>query len=1612
MKSNILKNISFLSSLLLLAGAISVQAATTYTEAAAGNWSASGSWTPAGPANGAGNIALGAGAYTMTLDQPYTIGWVENTQGSSHAMTVNASGTVAITMDNTGGGNTANGDANACISSSSSGAIAFSPNIIIQNTDLEIEQSGSTSPSGTVGILGTSTITATSARNLILIVNEQKAGQKVLTINSSIGATGGFITVSNIGLGTGPAALAGVVGPNASVVQNSIAGTLGTPSTLQLNNGANNYTGPTIITNGTLQLGAANAIPSVSTVTIYGAASGGTGTLNLNGHNDTIDGLNGNGTITGATTGSPTVTLTVGGNNSGGNFGGVIGTSSGTLGLTKTGSGTQILSGANTYSGATTLNGGILNAGIADTGSSGPFGNGGQIVFGGGMLQYSTNNGYDYSGRFSSASGQLIRIDLAGTNVTFASSLNSSGGSLTVTDSVGGATLTLTAGESYSGNTTINGGTLALSGSGALANNSSIQIGAGGTLNVASLSSYTLGTSATLGASGAGTTVGTTAATIVNGSGNTFYLGSQPLSLTWNGASSGTDSTHPSLYVSQGTLEFGGGNTITVVVPGTALGVGVYTLISAPSIIGAPSATPSYGGNGIVLGKVGVISVSGGNVILTVSQSPSVVGTWTDGGGSDHNWNYSPNWSGGVPQLAGSSAIFGTVVSPVTLNANESVGTLLFTNAGNYTISGGDTLTLDNSGAGALVEVDAGTNTVQTPVSLNDSSDNTVITVQSNSSLSLSGNVSSTSTSETIAINSAGTTILSGNNSYGPSAGYTGTTFSGGGTLQLGNNSALGAGDLSVTANGTLEAGAAGLNVANNIIIGTGLALTANNNGYNLTLDGVISGTASLTAIGNGILTLNGNNTYAGNTTVNAGVLSISSPNNLENSPTIILNGGGLMGNGTFTEINNIGIGPVPGSVGATAFIDASNSQTFTVSGVIATAGNSGVNNLTINSIASNPGEVVLSGVNTFNGTTVISNGTLDVANSQALQFSTLNYSSGTLAFDSSITAATFAGLTGTNNLILTNLSGSPVTLTVGGNNANINYGSISDAGQGGSLTLNGTGTMSLTNANYTGNTTLDSYGTLTILGGSIGSASSTITLGNGNGGPTLNISGTAMATANQVNNGIPGGSTGCSINIIGSASAAFNNVQLGGGGDTSGPLTINTTGSVSLGNLIDYKDIQAAGPSTTSGLIIDNGTVTATSIIIQDTTSGADMNINGGSLTIGNSSSSGAFEIGNGNSPRGGWLTMTNGTLTYLGTDGLLMMLNSGSAGAAAISGGTVTLTGITLDYAQVTGATNTLTVSGGTLYIGSVGIVDPDPSPIPNAILLGPGTVGAIANWESSAPMTLTNTATFQAADASGNAWNIELDGVLTGNGNLVKIGNGILLLTNAETYTGETAINAGTLNMTGSLASTNIIVGGGATFNVTGLPSSTLILASGQTLTGGGPAAGNVNGSLNIGSGNFAVNYTNGTSALNISGALTVNSNTVTVSVLGTPLGVGTYTLANYNTSGSSGSFNTTPIITGAKLAAGTAGVITNGGGKVQLIVSQSINPNPPVILYSLNGTSLTLSWPTNLGWELLTNSVGLTATNNWFPMTGSTNVTNEVITINPAQGNVFFEMRNPD
>jgi autotransporter-associated beta strand protein len=452
------------------------------------------------------------------------------------------------------------------------------------------------------------------------------------------------------------------------------------------------------------------------------------------------------------------------------------------------------------------------------------------------------------------------------------------------------------------------------------------------------------------------------------------------------------------------------------------------------------------------------------------------------------------------------------------------------------------------------------------------------------------------------------------------------------------------------------------------------------------------------------------------------------------------------------------------------------------------------------------------------------------------------------------ITAATLGALIGTQNLNLVNTASASVALTVGADNLSTTYaGGFTGTG---SLIVAGTGILTLTGvSSHTGGTTV-SGGNLTIAGGSFGSSGSTITVGNGAEGVSFNATG-GIVTANTINIAPDGGSTGDYATVSGSGSAAFANVNIGSGSNTSGGLTIDTSGTASLGVLIDVRDTGAG-----AGLAVQAGTVTATSVDIQaNSDKVANMDISGGALVIGTANSTNAFKVGDAGD--GGFLTVTGGSLTYLGEDGFLLT-TAAATGSAIISSGTTTLTGITMNSGKSATATSTLTLSGGAaLYLGSVGLVAnlPDPN---LTISFGTATVGAIANWSTLAHVTLTGTTTFQAGNASGVAYDIFLSGTLSGAGGLTTAGGGLVTLSGSSSYSGATTVAAGTMVLSGTLTSGNVEVRNTATLDLSAakLTAPTTTVDSGGTLV----ACGTINGAV----------VNNGTIDSDCGGVLTITGN----------------------------------------------------------------------------------------------------------------------------------------
>lgn len=157
------------------------------------------------------------------------------------------------------------------------------------------------------------------------------------------------------------------VGDATSTAFSGTISDLGAPSSLHLVkvgagtltlSGANTYSGTTTVNGGVLASGTANALPATTAVTLANTAGA---ALDLNGNSQTIASLAGGGTTGGNVGLGANAVLTVG-DAASTSYGGVI-SGTGTASLTKTGSGTLTLNANHTYSGPTVVSGGTLKLG-------------------------------------------------------------------------------------------------------------------------------------------------------------------------------------------------------------------------------------------------------------------------------------------------------------------------------------------------------------------------------------------------------------------------------------------------------------------------------------------------------------------------------------------------------------------------------------------------------------------------------------------------------------------------------------------------------------------------------------------------------------------------------------------------------------------------------------------------------------------------------------------------------------------------------------------------------------------------------------------------------------------------------------------------------------------------------------------------------------------------------------------------------------------------------------------------------------------------------------------------------------------------------------------------
>ncbi len=554
-------------------------------------------------------------------------------------------------------------------------------------------------------------------------------------------------------------------------------------------------------------------------------------------------------------------------------------------------------------------------------------------------------------------------------------------------------------------------------------------------------------------------------------------------------------------------------------------------------------------------------------------------------------------------------------------------------------------------------------------------------------------------------------------------------------------------------------------------------------------------------------MTLSGSG--AGGITLGAAISD--SPNGGKTALAISGSGGGvvtLSGANTYTGSTTISGGNAVGLTGTLAGTSINNSGLFTENSGALISG-SGV------TFANTAGLSTLSGSNTYTGGTTLTTGTVQLGNSFALGAGPVTVNGGLLDLHGnnlSITG-TFSGTGGT----VDNLSASPVNLTIGPTLVSSTYSGVIQNSNGAISIVTGVAagtvasTTTLTNAFYTGNTTVDADSTLNIAG-SFGSPTATIAVGTVGGataaGTMTILSGTA--TAGAVSVATAANETGSILNINGSTVTHFSTSNFGG--NSSGwAVVITSTGAVNLGVVTVDRDGFGATTTGSNGLVINNpgANVTATNLIDGSDLAGrnSEIDLDAGSLTI--TGATGGLVIGSGTSVGPASFTVTSGTLTYSGTDGMQVSANAASTtdiGIVTINGGVSNLSGIVLNPGSAlatSGLTSEFILNAGSLYLG--GSTNPGGALVinnPGATIFahfGNATVGATTAWSTTAPIVLTGTqanpvTTFQAADSLGNGNNITLGGALSGTGGLIATGAGIVDLTAVNTYSGNTAVGVG--------------------------------------------------------------------------------------------------------------------------------------------------------------------------------------------------------------------------
>jgi len=545
--------------------------------------------------------------------------------------------------------------------------------------------------------------------------------------------------------------------------------------------------------------------------------------------------------------------------------------------------------------------------------------------------------------------------------------------------------------------------------------------------------------------------------------------------------------------------------------------------------------------------------------------------------------------------------------------------------------------------------------------------------------------------------------------------------------------------------------------------------------------------------------------------------------------------------------------------------------------------------------------------------------------------------------------------------------------------------GTGSFAGSG-NLLYSGSGQFNVNNANtFTGGTIISNAAAKLHLGNANGLGTGPVTLAMAGGTMEWTVGGSASAGLGDVN-------VADDFTMQFDTASTFSGVILGNLSGTTGktltlaPNPANTTTNERVRvygtNLVCNANIafNAGGntnislaPYESSGSQTYNGVISGDGSVWQRGSANATLNGNN-IYTGGTYITAGGLGLGINSTPTSGMVTSGP-----IGTGPLFISPENGSAngsGTVFASGGARTIANAlqypTNNQTIIVGGTNALTFTGPYSLNGNDGLVTNRTFQVNN----------------TNAPTTIS--------------------GVISDGGTVcgfIKTGVGNLYLDGTNTYTGFTTNNsaAPATNGLGVLAGTGSIAGN--------------VFIQTNSAIGGGDSTGigtfSISGNLTInGNGWFRVNRSGSASDEVAVGGSINNTGTgnIVVTNLGATLQVGdTFTLFSKAVTGGAA---LTVTNTGGGIV-WSNGLAVNGKISVLSLIS-SINPNPTNISYTVSGNLLTLSWPADhLGWELAvqTNTLSTGLGNNWVTNYGTASVISTNLTINPANGAVFYKLVHP-